>query len=56
MKIWDSVYLCHQFRSLRNLRIDIKVINYGDLHPIPEVVRYPHFEDPYPTTNGDNKI
>ena len=21
---------------------------YGDSHPIPEVVRYPHFEVPYP--------
>ena len=22
----------------------------------PEVVRYPHFEVPYPTSNGDNKL
>ena len=24
MKIWDSVYICYQFRVPRNLRIDIK--------------------------------
>ena len=55
---------------LRNLRIDIKdrleeysqsieidiLIKYGDLQPQPEVVRYPHCEVPYPTSNGDNNI
>ena len=30
--------------------------NYGDLQLIPEVVRYPHFEVPYPNSNGDNNI
>ena len=34
----------------------IKVIIYGDLHPLPEVVRHPHFEVPYPIPNGDNNI
>ena len=31
-------------------------ITYGDLHPIPEVVWYPHFEVPYPISNGDNNF
>ena len=26
----------------------------GVLYPLPEVVRYPHFEVPYPISNGDN--
>ena len=30
--------------------------NYGDLQLIPEVVQYPHFEVPYPISNGDNNI
>ena len=30
--------------------------NYGDLQPLPEVDQSPHFEVPYPTTNGDNDI
>ena len=29
---------------------------YGDLHPVLEVVRYPHFEVPYPTSNEDNNL
>ena len=32
------------------------IIIYGDLHSIPEVVRHPHFEEPYPNSNGDNNI
>ena len=29
-------------------------IIYGDFRPLPEVVRYPYFEVPYPISNGDN--
>ena len=36
--------VCYQFRVPRNLRIDIK--DFKRLNP--KVVRYPHFEVPYP--------
>ena len=63
----NMVNTCYQFRILCNLRIDIKdrleeysqsieLQTNGDLHPIPEVVRYPHFKGPYPISNGDNNI